>query len=439
MTDGGAPGPAAKAPRPGATAHVILGILFAMNLLNYIDRSILNSVLPLIKAEWEVSDKMLGILNSAFIITYMLFSPVFGWLGDKIVRKWIAAAGVAVWSVATALSAIARSFLQLFGLRMILGVGESSYSTVAPTMISDLYPKEDRSRMIAIFYVAMPVGYALGYMIGGAVGTSFGWRAAFLVVGLPGLLMALPMFFVPEPKRGGSENVSVEELDEYLKTSIPIRRYLSLVRNKSYVCNTVAMILMTFVTGAFALWGPTYFHRMRGFELDRANYYFGTATLLAGIIGTLFGGWLADQLQKRIKSAYFLVSGVGMFLSVPALFVVMLVDSPRICWVSVFFAEFCLFLNTGPANAILLNVTVPNMRAGAFAINIFLIHALGDVISPPIVGAISDVTNLHVALITTMPLITVAGGFFYLLGMRYLQHDTEAVTQTIRSGKQRER
>ena len=322
---------------------------------------------------------------------------------------------------------------------MILGVGESSYSTVAPTMISDLYPKEDRSRMLAIFYVAMPVGYALGYMIGGAVGTSFGWRAAFLVVGLPGLLMAVPMFLVPEPRRGGSENVSDEELDEYLKTAIPIRRYLSLIRNKSYVCNTGAMILMTFVTGAFALWGPTYFHRMRGFELDRANYYFGFATLLAGIFGTLFGGWIADRLQKRIKSAYFLVSGVGMFLSVPALFVVMLVHSPGICWAAIFFAEFCLFLNTGPANAILLNVTVPNMRAGAFAINIFLIHALGDVISPPIVGAISDVTNLHFALITTMPLVTVAGGSFYLLGMRFLQHDTETVTQTIKSGMQQER
>ena len=213
MTTADTPRSTAKPARPGAAAHIVLGILFAMNLLNYIDRSILNSVLPLIKIEWEVSDKMLGFLNSAFIITYMVLSPVFGWLGDRIVRKWIAAVGVAVWSVATALSALAQSFTQLFGLRMILGVGESSYSTVAPTMLSDLYPKEHRSKMLAIFYVAMPVGYALGYIIGGAIGKGFGWRAAFLVVGLPGLLMALPMFFIHEPKRGESEDVSAEELD----------------------------------------------------------------------------------------------------------------------------------------------------------------------------------------------------------------------------------
>ena len=419
--------------RPGSSAHFVLAILFAMNLLNYIDRSILNAVLPLIKAEWEISDKMLGLLNAAFIITYMCLSPVFGWLGDRMVRKWIAAAGVAVWSMATALSAFARNFLQLFGLRMILGVGEAGYSTVAPTMLADLYPKESRSRMLSIFYVAMPVGYALGYIFGGAIGKSHGWRMAFLLVGIPGLLMALSMFFIREPKRGGSEEATDEELAEYLKTNISVRSYLNLLRIKSYFFNTLAMILMTFVTGAFAFWGPTYFHRMRGLELDQANYYFGIATLLAGITGTLFGGWIADRLQKRFKAAYFLVSGVGMLLSVPAIVAVLMVDSPQLYWVCVFLAEFFLFLNTGPANAIILNVTMPNMRAGAFAINIFLIHALGDVISPYMVGAVSDATNLRFALVMIMPLVGVASGIAYLWGMRYLVSDMESAVQRIKS------
>jgi predicted MFS family arabinose efflux permease len=299
-------------------------------------------------------------------------------------------------------------------------------------MIADVYSTQSRSRVLAVFYVAIPVGYALGYIIGGAIGAGFGWRAAFLVVGLPGLLLALPMFFVREPKRGASEDVSDEDLAEYLKRHIPLKEYLGLVKNKSYVFNSIAMILMTFVTGAFAFWGPTYFNRIRGLELNYANYYFGIATLLAGIFGTFFGGWIADVLQKKIKSAYFLVSGVGMLLSVPAIIGVLMADTPRVYWICVFLSEFFLFLNTGPANAILLNVTMPNMRAGAFAINIFLIHSLGDIISPPIVGAISDATTLKFGLITTMPIVTVASGLFYLWGMRHLERDTETVIQTIK-------
>lgn len=423
----------AKPFRAGMTAHTLLLILFVLNVLNYIDRSILNSVVPLVKAEWELSDRMLGLLNAAFIITYMIFSPVFGWLGDRMVRKWIATVGVIVWSIATALSTLARNFLQLFGLRMIFGGAEAGFSTVAPTMIADVYPIQSRSKVLAVFYVAIPVGYALGYIIGGAVGEGFGWRAVFLAAGLPGLLLVLPMLFIREPKRGQSEEVSDEELAEYLKTEIPIKGYLDLMKNRSYVCDTVAMILMTFVTGAFAFWGPTYFHRIRGLELDKVNLYFGIATLLAGIGGTFFGGWISDLLQKKIKSAYFLVSGVGMLLGVPFTVFAIVAESPQVFWVSVFVAEFFLFLNTGPANAIILNVTMPNMRAGAFAVNIFLIHALGDIISPYIVGAISDGTNLKFALITTMPVVTIAGGIVYLWGMRYLAQDTEAVIQKIKS------
>jgi len=424
-----------KRHNPGAMAHTTLAILFAMNLLNYVDRSVLNGMLPLIKEDWGLSDKSLGLLVSAFAVTYMFASPVFGWLGDRFVRKWIAGAGVAVWSISTAAAALAQNFTQLFGLRMILGVGEASYATVAPTIITDLYPRKSRSKMLAFFYVAIPVGYALGYILGGELGVRFGWRMAFLMVGLPGFLMALSIFFIKEPTRGQSEEVNAEELAQYLSEDIPLRAYWELIRNKSYVYDTIAMILMTFATGGLAAWMPTFFYRIRGIELEKAATYFGAATLAAGIAGTFFGGWLADKLQVRYKSAYFMVSGVGVLLSVPCAAVVFYAETPWIYWSAVFWAEFFLFLNTGPANAILINVVMPKMRVGAFAINIFLIHALGDVLSPGMVGVVSDRTNLRFALLSVLPLSMVLSGVFYLLGARHLEPDTQMVVQRMKSGK----
>jgi MFS family permease len=423
----------ANAPKPGRMAHITLAILFAMNLLNYIDRSILGGMLPLIKEEWGVSDTALGALGSAFVITYMLASPVFGWLGDRFARKWIAAAGVVVWSVSTASVALARSFGQLFGLRMVLGIGEAGYATVAPTIITDLYPRESRSKVLALFYVAIPVGYALGYILGGELGIRFGWRMAFLVVGLPGVFLALSILFIKEPIRGQSEAVDEEDLARYLETRLPSRAYLELFRNKSYVYDTIGMILMTFATGAMAYWMPTYFFRIRGIELALADRYFGIALLGSGILGTFFGGWLADKLQVRFKSAYFMVSGIGMLLTVPFGVLALCSPDPRVFWTAIFLSQFFLFLNTGPANAILINVVMPKMRVGAFAINIFLIHALGDVISPPIVGWLSDFKGLQFALLAVVPVTMFFSGIFYLLGMRHVETDTQMVVERIKS------
>lgn len=420
--------------KPGAMAHATLAILFMMNLLNYIDRSVLNGMLPLIKDDWGLSDRALGMLVSAFIIAYMVFSPVFGWLGDRFARKWIAGAGVAAWSVMTAASAFAQNFGQLFGFRLLLGVGEASYSTTAPTIITDLYPRESRSKMLAFFYVAMPVGFALGYIFGGQLGVHFGWRPAFLIVGLPGILMALAILLIREPVRGQSEDVSHEELAKYLKTRVSLKAYLELFHNRSYIYNTVGMTLMTFVTGGLAAWMPTYFYRIRGIGLERADLYFGIATLSAGIVGTFFGGWIADRLQAYWKSAYFLVSGVGLLLSVPFAIIALYARTPVVYWSAVFWAEFFLFVNTGPSNAIIINVTMPKMRVTAFALNIFFIHALGDVISPVLVGTVSDMTNLHVSLLTIMPIMMVFSGAAYLMGAPHLEPDTERVLDRIKSG-----
>jgi MFS family permease len=248
------------------------------------------------------------------------------------------------------------------------------------------------------------------------------------------LLAALAILFIREPIRGQSDAVSREELSQYLKTKVPLRAYLEFFRNRSYVYNTAGMTLMTFVTGGLAAWMPTYFNRIRQIPLANADLSFGIATLLAGIAGTFFGGWLGDRLQLRWKSSYFLVSGVGLLLSVPFALLALYAQNPWVYWPAVFWAEFFLFVNTGPSNAIIINVTMPKMRTTAFAMNIFFIHVLGDVISPTLVGRVSDLTNLHVALLTVMPVVMVLSGIAYLMGSRHLVPDTERVLVRIKAG-----
>lgn len=421
--------------RAGAMAHLTLGILFAMNVLNFVDRTVLTGMLPLIKKEWDLADGQLGLLVSAYVATYMLFSPLFGWLGDRRTRKWIAGAGVAVWSVCTVASALAQSFGQLYALRMILGIGEASYAAIAPTMIADLYPPRSRSKVLGFFYMAIPLGHALGYILGGQLGTHFGWRVAFLMVGLPGLMMALAMLFVREPRRGQSENVGREELSEHLKTPPPVRAYRELAFNRSYVYVTLGMIFMMFSTHALAAWMPTYFYRFKGIDLEQSDMYFGLALLVGGIAGIFLGSWFADRLQTRLKSAYCLVSGVCMLMCIPCAIVALYSGNPLIYWSAAFMAIFFLFVNQGPTNAVLINVVTPNIRVGAFAINIFLTHALGDLFSPAIVGWVSDKANLQVALLTVAPLAIALSGAAWLMGMRHQAPDTEKVIQRIESKK----
>jgi predicted MFS family arabinose efflux permease len=419
-------------------AYVTLGILFAMNVLNFVDRTVLTGMLPLIKEDWHLADSSLGLLVSAYVATYMIFSPVFGWLGDRVTRKWIAGAGVAVWSVCTVASAVAQNFGQLYALRMILGIGEASYAAIAPTMIADLFPPRNRSKVLGFFYMAIPIGHAFGYILGGQLGVQFGWRAAFLIVGLPGLIMALAILFVKEPLRGESEGEGRSHLSDHSQEPPPLKAYWTLSRNKSYIYMTVGMIFMMFSTHALATWMPTFFYRYRGVSLDQSDLFFGLATLVGGILGIFIGSWFADRIQSRFKAAYCMVSGVGMLLTVPFLVVAIYFESPVIFWSAVFMAVFFLFVNQGPTNAVLINVVMPKIRVGAFAINIFLTHALGDLLSPAIVGLVSDRANLQLALLTVAPVAMALSGMVWLLGMRHQADDTKRVAEQMKAEKQGE-
>jgi MFS family permease len=397
-----------------------LGLLVAVNLLNYIDRQVLFAVFPLIKTDLAISDTELGFLGSAFMLSYLLLAPLFGWLGDHWSRIRLASGGLVVWSLATALAGVAPGYRTLLAARATVGVGEASFGTVSPGLISDFFPREQRGRILSWFYVAIPVGSAVGYLLGGVLGQRFGWHAAFLMVGLPGLLLAIPIWLLRSPPRGGNDAAPTAPAG---KASAG---YATLFRNRSFVWNTIAMAAMTFAIGGLAQWIPSFLNRVHSLDVEKGNILFGATTVLAGILGTLAGGWLGDRWQKKSRKGYLLISGWGFLVGTPFAAWAILAPGLTSCMTAIFIAEFFLFLNTGPLNTVIINVTNPAIRAMAFAVNIFFIHALGDAISPSILGWLSDQWGLRSALLITPFAMALAGLFCFICG-RYVEQDMAQV------------
>ena len=408
-------------------ARTALALLLAINLFNYIDRYVLASLLPTLKHQFLVGDPnqngKAGLWTTAFLISYMCTAPIFGWLADRFSRWILIGISVAIWSLASGWSGLATSFAVLLCTRLFVGIGEAGYGPAAPTIIADLYPLKTRGRVLAWFYAALPVGSALGYAFGGKIADLLGWRWAFYLVVPPGLLLAAFCFFMREPR---ATIVSSNRIRPTL------RDYRNLFHIPSYVLNTAAMTVMTFAIGGFSAWMPDYIFLDRRAEftssqnlLGNIDLTFGAILAGAGLLATLFGGWAGDKLRERFPSSYFLVSGMGMLLCVPATIAVIYVRFPM-AWLMIFIAVFFLFFNTGPSNTALANVTPPTVRASAFALNIFIIHLLGDATSPPLIGVVRDRWNMNVALWGVAVLMIVAGALWFW-GAQYLPADTDAI------------
>jgi MFS transporter, Spinster family, sphingosine-1-phosphate transporter len=403
-------------------ARTALFLLLAINLFNYIDRQVLAALEPDIRATFFAPDDVnamtkTGLLGDAFFVTYMVSAPILGLLADRISRWLIIGSAVILWSLASGGSGLAATFAILFATRVCVGIGEGGYGPAAPTILADLFPIETRGRTMAIFYTAIPVGSALGYVIGGLVGAHLGWRWAFYLVTPPGLLLGLLCFWQRDPR------VAADHLVQKSRRR-SIRDYLNLFRTRSYLINCIAQTLMTFVTGGLGFWVPAYL-RYRHQSPEMGMTIFGLITVVAGLVSTLLGGVVADKLRSRLPSSYFWVSGIGMLIACPFFIVSLYIPFPA-AWIAMFFAIFFLFLNTGPSNTALANVSLPAVRATAFAANIFVIHAFGDVQAFWLLGYIGGHTNMHVAFLFVSGIIFLSG-VAWLIGAKYLPADTAAV------------
>jgi predicted MFS family arabinose efflux permease len=402
-------------------ALAIALVLTAINFVNYLDRQVVFAVLEPMRLELGASDSEAGLLATVFLVAYMIASPLVGAFGDRVPRKHIIAASLVVWSLATVASGLAPDYPTLFATRVVVGLGEAGFAAVAPTVIADLFRPGERSRRLAYFYLATPMGSALGYLVGGAVGDAYGWRAAFFVAGGPGLVLALVALLLPEPTRGAMDDEADAGASASAQPSMSeaVRR---LLRSPAWRIDTAGTTLMTFALGGLAAWMPTYLKRAHGLDLAEAGMGFGAVTVVGGLIGTLLGGWLGDRAQARGAGGYFRVSGMGLLLGAPFTVAMVLMPSAGAVFAVAFVAELLLFLNTGPLNAALVGCVPASMRARAVAVNVFCIHALGDAISPPLMGLVSDHWHLGIA-VGAMAVPIALGGAILLYGARRIDRE----------------
>ena len=401
-------------------AKTALGLLLAINLFNYIDRQVLAAVEPKIRETFFAPNDpnamaITGVLGSAFLVSYMFSAPALGWLADRFSRWIIVGCAVVWWSLASGASGLAASFAMLFATRIFVGIGEGGYGPAAPTILADLYPLEKRGRILALFCAAIPGGSALGYVLGGAVGAHLGWRWAFYVVVPPGLMLGTLCFFQRDPRTRDGER------PKSARAGWP--EYRELLRTRSFLLNCLAQTAFTFALGGLGFFVAAYL-RYRGLPESQLAY-FGLITVVAGLGSTLLGGWVADRMRTRYPSSYFLVSSVGMLLAFPFFIATLYIPFP-VAWVSMFIAIFFAFLNTGPSNTALANVSRPSVRATAFAFNILVIHLFGDVAAFPTIGYIGGHTNMNVAFLVVGFMMLLAG-VIWLIATRFLGGDTAAV------------
>ncbi len=399
-----------------------LGALTGVNLLNYLDRYVVSALLPALKrAPMGLDDLQLGTLMSGFLIVYLLAAPIFGRLGDRGSRTRPIAIGVFLWSLATGLSGLAGNYLQLLGARAAVGIGEAAYGTIAPSLLADYFVPRTRGRAFAVFNMAIPVGAALGYIVGGIILAHYGWRAAFYVAGIPGLLLAVWIWRLPDPPRGSADSDDVS-IAAGAGVALAVKPgswavYPRLLRQRPYLLTVLGYAAYTFALGGMAFWMPTFLEQVRGVPTVEATAGFGAIIVVTGFLGTFVGGWLGDWGLKFSRQAYLWMSAWATLLAVPAAYLALASGRPEVFYSALVVAELLLFMSTGPINTAIVNLVSPAQRACAVALSIFVIHALGDVISPSIIGGVSDMTSLAAA-VMIVPFAVAVSGVLWLLAAR---------------------
>ncbi|HEX3482967.1 MAG TPA: MFS transporter [Kofleriaceae bacterium] len=399
--------------------RAILVLLTALNFLNFIDRAVIAAVLKPMTEQLDLSNAQAGALNTAFLIGYFLTCPLFGARADKGVRKRMIALGVLIWSAATVASGLATGFWTLLAARIVVGVGEASFAVLAPTIIDDITPAERKGSALSVFYLAVPLGYALGYIFGGQIAKQWeahmghdliaGWRASFLLVGGPGIALALTCLAIAEPSRKllHAQARLIDGLRE-------LARIPQLRRGVLGYCAFTAAV------AGFSYYAPSFVqNQFKGLDVGSANLWFGVVLIAGGTLGTLIGGRYANRAlsrngvthdtphdapnNRRAVNALLKICAIGMAVAAPVSLIGFFLPRPLAFFLVSFVVDTALFVTTSPVSIVCLRSVPSERRASAIAAQIFAIHLFGDLWSAPLLGVLLDHLDPRIAM-TSLPL-----------------------------------
>lgn len=383
---------AAEAKNPSKSEDVanyswyVLGLLTVVYALNFLDRSLIYILFTPIKKELALSDLQLALLGTtSFVIFYTLLGIPFGRLADKTIRKNLIAIGLAIWSLFSGLTGYAESFWGIFFCRVMVGVGEATLGPAALSLLSDYFPVRMRATVQAIYSSGIPLGGGVAFFLGGWIGGSLGWRWAFYLLGFPGLLIALFVFLLKEPPRGQTEkNVVAYQRGDWKR----------LFSSKSLRFHHIGYALFALAAYSLTIWGPSFFSRVHGLSIATIGLLAGVLSVLAGMPGTILGGYASDKFRKKGPGGRMLFAAYGALCSIPLWLILLYSNNIILLLLANFLLLGVGLIWLGPAAADVHDIAGPQLRGLGIGIYFFTVNIIGYGLGPPIVGKINDLMSV---------------------------------------------
>src|SRR5258707_3502523 len=424
-------------------ARFAFSILLIINILNYADRYILPAVLPKIQYDFGLTPFQEGLLGSSFLFVYAIATLPIGVWADRSVRKNIVALCVGIWSVATALAGFTQNFLQLFSVRTVLGIGEAGYAPASLSLLGDYFSKARRARILSLWSAGQLIGSAIGLTIGGLIADAIGWRYAFFIVGVPGLIAAFLAWRMIEPTSGAFDNCAFDNNEEVnIGEAVAANGQASIGKDfwaditklrqiPTYWTLVVALVFSFFTIGGTSFWLPSYVVNTFHLSVSSAGIISGGVLVGSGLVGTIAGGWLSDFVHRRRPEGRLLTAALGLLAGTTFVLIALLM--PHLPFFIAMFVVGGIFLSfcIGPLNAVIQDIISPGMRATALGLALLLAHLFGDAAAPTVIGAIANRDSLFFELIITAPLSLFLPGLLVWRGFRTVARDMQRMQKQI--------